>query len=185
MQHTEIVVPKQDTLPYDLELSFLAAYHVQAQPYRCWRNAALAVHLLPELFADGGCYVEGWIVLPRPHHLAIIEHGWSQLADGTVVDPSILLVEQPSQPIFYYAGLTLSSEQMQEQLPGAVLPLVCHREYGRDGMQHAGYRQAYEQAWQQARILAAQQGLPETAIRCPLRDNDTVYVSVVVQERHG
>ena len=146
MQNTEIVVPKQDTLPYDLEHSFLAAYHIQAQPYRCWRNAALAVHLLPEVFADGGRYVEGWIVLPRQHHLAIIEHGWCQLADGTIVDPSILLVEQPSQPIFYFAGLTLTPEQVQEQWPGAVLPLVCHSKYGRDGMQHPGYRHAYEQA---------------------------------------
>ncbi len=184
MSMSQSVVLEAESLPYDLELSFLVAYHVQAQPYRCWRNAALAVHLLPEVFADGGMYVEGWIVLPRQHYLAIIEHGWCQLADGTIVDPSILLVEQPSQRIFYAAGLTLTPEQVQEQLPGAVLPLVCHSDYGRDGMQYAGYQQAYEQAWHQAHTLAAHMGLPETAIRCSKRDNDTVYVSVVVQERH-
>ena len=38
---------------YDYPLSAAVAIAIQAEPYRCWRNAALAVILLPELFA---CY---------------------------------------------------------------------------------------------------------------------------------
>jgi hypothetical protein len=167
-------------LPYDLPCSLLIAQCVQAQPYRCWRNAALAVLLLPELFADGGSYVEGWIMLPKEQSIVIAEHGWCQLADGRIIDPSILLVERADQPIAYFPGLILSWEQVCQQVPGSRLPLSSLLADRSDGMQHEDYQQAYEQAWKFARLQAAKAALPETAIHC-LRHGGVVHHTMVLR----
>jgi hypothetical protein len=150
-------------LPSQDQLSVLVALVIEAQPYRCWRNAALAMHLLPSLFSSWH-YIEGWAVLPRETGIEIIEHGW--IARTTrIVDPSFLLIEHPDQPIFYFPGLSLSWEQLQQCLPGSILPLVCHTDYGETGMAHHGYQAAYEQAWHHARDLAQQKQLPTTTIQ--------------------
>jgi hypothetical protein len=63
---------------YDYDYSVLVAGSIEAEAFRCWRNAALALMCLPTLFAAGS-YVEGWIVLPRQRSIAIIEHGWATI----------------------------------------------------------------------------------------------------------
>lgn len=144
-------------------LSVTVAQAIGAEPMRCWRNAALAVMLLPELFADG-CYIEGWLVLPREGSIELVEHGWARLSSGELVDPSLVLTEQPDRPTYYFAGYTLSRSQLAALLPGNTLPLVCHSIYGDDGMNNGRYRQAYTTAWQRASDLAHERLLPESAI---------------------
>jgi len=56
---------------YDYDLSAIVAGRIGAEPLRCWRNSAISVFLLSDLFAAGS-YVEGWIVLPRQKCIAII-----------------------------------------------------------------------------------------------------------------
>ncbi len=139
----------------DYVLSMLVAGSIGAESFRCWRNAALAVMCLPNLFA-AGFYVEGWIVLPRQSRIAIVEHGCTTI---------------PSQPVSYFPGYVLSREQLSELLSGSIVPLVRHTAYGDDGMKHSGYRAAYEQAWETARALAQEMQLQETAIQVSARDS--------------
>lgn len=136
------------------------AARIDAHPQRCWRNAALAVTVFPPLTG----YVEGWMVLLRRRTIEIVEHGWCTLADGEIVDPSLVLAERKGQPVIYFPGNTLSKDELARQLPGSIVPLVCHTQYGKDGMGHSGYRQAYQDAWQQARGEAEKRHLPDSAI---------------------
>ncbi len=154
----------------DYVLSMLVAGSIGAESFRCWRNAALAVMCLPNLFA-AGFYVEGWIVLPRQSRIAIVEHGWTTIPDLLIIDPTMVLMEKPSQPVSYFPGYVLSREQLSELLSGSIVPLVRHTAYGDDGMKHSGYRAAYEQAWETARALAQEMQLQETAIQVSARDS--------------
>jgi len=144
-------------------LSVQVARAIRAEPRRCWRNALLSVMLLPEIFADGG-YVEGWLVVKRETSIEVVEHGWALLPSGDVVDPSLVLTEQPDRPAYYFAGYILSRSQLAALAPGSTLPLVCHATYGDDGMGHTHYQRAYATAWQRARELAHEHQLPESAI---------------------
>ena len=154
---------------YDYTLSVGVAVVIGAELYRCWRNAALAVLLLPELFPSG-TYVEGWIVVPRQKIIEIIEHGWCKTSDQRIVDPTIVLMEDRDQRVFYFPGSELSRDALGRSLPGSTLPLVCHSEYGKDGMQHAGYRLGFAEARKQAGELAEELRLPRSAIKVSSRD---------------
>ena len=155
---------------YDYDLSVVVAGRIGAEPLRCWRNAAIAVFLLSDLFA-AGLYVEGWIVAPRERSIVIIEHGWSVIPDREIIDPTIVLTENQSQTISYFPGYVLSRDQLCDLLSGSTLPLVCHSYYGDDGMKHRGYQEAYNQAWEHARKLAKENHLPQTAIKVSGRDS--------------
>jgi hypothetical protein len=157
-------------VPYDYDISIAAAVQIGAQAYRCWRNAMLAFLLLPERFPFGQ-YIEGWIVVPRERErrIEITEHGW--IVDGDrIIDPSIVLIEDQSQPVSYFPGLRLSRSCLYQQLHGRTLPLVCHSQFGADGMAHKEYKEAYEQAWQKAKVLATEKHIPQLAIQVRRRD---------------
>jgi hypothetical protein len=154
---------KQIITTYDVIDSLWLATAVEAKPLRCWRNAALAVVRFPDVFV-GGSYIEGWIVLPRSREIILVEHAWCTLSDNRRLDPSLVLVEKPAQPVFFFAGLEIASADLLSRIQGQTLPLVCHSDYGEDGMQHPGYRQAYLDAWDAARRLAEAAHLSEEAI---------------------
>ena len=147
---------------HDYLFSVLLAQCIQAQPYRCWLNAARACLLCEDLLAQPR-YVEGWMVLPRPTTIEIVEHGWL-MDEQHRYDPSLVLTESQQQSAWYFAGVELPQRSLAHRLHGQILPLVCHASYGPDGMGHPGYHQAYTQAWGCARELAQQRHLPETAI---------------------
>jgi hypothetical protein len=147
---------------YDYPLSAALAVCTHAEPYRCWRNAVIALLFNAALFQKAS-YVEGWIVLPRKTTIEIIEHGWI-VADHTLIDPSLVLIEPEAQLVFYAAGLEFSREELPQHLQGKTLPLVCHSSYGNDGMGHPGYQAAHAQAWAYAREQAHIRHLSETAI---------------------
>jgi len=151
------------------ELSVMIARVIRAEPLRCWRNAALALLSLPQLFSSG-TYVEGWIVIPKERNIVVCEHGWTMLPEGGVVDPSIVLLERPDQPLFYFPGFELSQERLSQHIAGKILPLVCHSQYGEDGMGHRDYAQSYTRACQCARELADTLHLPQEAIQTSSRD---------------
>jgi hypothetical protein len=146
----------------DYHFSVMLALSTGAEPYRCWRNAVMALLTCAHLF-EKPSYVEGWIVLPRQTAIQITEHGW--ITSGPrLVDPSLVLVEPPAQAVFYFAGLELSLEELPQRLQGKILPLVCHDAYGADGLLHPGYQDAHRQAWQRARELAHKMHLSEDRI---------------------
>jgi hypothetical protein len=153
---------KMETDSYDYPVSVALAQRTHAEPYRCWRNAVIALLASGKLFARAS-YIEGWIVLPRPAIIEIVEHGWI-VADQRIIDPSLALIEPLEQPVFYFAGLQLSYDELPDRLQGKILPLVCHSSYGADGMGFPGYQDASIQARRRARALADESHLPETAI---------------------
>lgn len=152
--------------------SVLLAWCIQAQPYRCWLNAARACLQCTDLLVQPR-YVEGWTVLPRAATIEVVEHGWL-MDEQYCYDPSLVLIEPRRQSAWYFVGFELPLSDLAHRLHGQILPLVCHSSYGPDGMGHPGYRQAYTQAWHCARELARQRHLPETAIvvgeRTPARE---------------
>ena len=166
-----------DTQSYEYDLSVHVARRIRAEPYRCWRNAVVAIVLFPELFGHG-CYVEGWIVLLGETSVEIVEHGWSASGEK-IVDPSLVLVKKRGQPTFYFPGLVLPSALLVQSLQGKTLPLVCHSTYGEDGMGHRAYKNAYERAWQRAQDLAREQQFPETAILVSRRNTQCRGVTVI------
>lgn len=147
---------------YDYPLSVALAHHTHAEPYRCWRNAVVALLACADLLPNAS-YVEGWIVLPRPTTIDIVEHGWI-MADQQILDPSLVLVEAAAQPVWYFAGFLVPSQDLAHRLQGTILPLVCHSSYGADGMGHPEYKDASTRARQYALHLAQQRHLPETAL---------------------
>lgn len=165
------------------DLSVEVALVIGAESLRCWRNAALAVLLLPELFAFG-TYVEGWIAVPREKMIEIVEHGWCVAPDHGIVDPSVVLTEKRDQPVFYFPGRELASDELRRLLAGSTLPLVCHSQYGDNGMGHSGYKQAYDKAWRQAKELATQKRLPACAINVSTR-NPRRGITVIVEPPQG
>ncbi len=169
---------------YQYPLSAAVAKFIRAEPYRCWRNAALAVVLLPDLFAFGR-YVEGWVVVPREHAILVFEHGWCLTPGRLIVDPTSVLTEKRDQPVVFFQGSELSRPALCGLISGGLLPLVCHTCYGEDGMGHPGYKQGFLQAQQFARELAEARGLPPSAVtilkRSPVR-GVTVIVDPPQQE---
>ncbi len=96
---------------YDRELSAAVAVRIGALPKLCWTNALKA--LRTQRLLAGGYYVEGWAII----NYSVVEHGWIELPDGRIVDPT-------------HTGLRISR-----------LPLVW--EYGWGGFKHEPYKQAY------------------------------------------
>ena len=154
---------------YDYPLSAAVAIAIQAEPYRCWRNAALAVILLPELFAFG-MYVEGWAVTAWERVIEVFAHGWSLTPGHRIVDPTSVLTEESDQPMAFFPGRALSRPSLCRLIAGSTLPLICHSQYGDDGMAHPGYKQAFEGALRYARELAVSRGLLQSAIKVLERD---------------
>jgi hypothetical protein len=137
-------------LNYDLSLIFALA--VEAQPHLCWTNAANTVIAFPGFF-DGGSYVEGWMVLCR-RQVELVEHGWCELPDGSIIDPSIVFLAKEHVKAEYFPGVRLSRKEVIE-LYNTMLPHVRHTgAYGYDGFGHPDYRRAYEKAETYARSYA-------------------------------
>lgn len=174
----------ETTDSYDYHHSFLLAHAIPAEPLRCWRNAVLAVGLFPQLFA-GGAYVEGWVVVPKEHFIEIIEHGWGRTAEPRILDPTMVLREPPTQALAYYPGLEIAAHHLVQRTQGQILPLVCHREFGPDGMGHAGYKRAYDLARRQARTWARERNLPETAIQVSGRESNHRGITLMLMEKRG
>lgn len=68
----------------DFAVSREMEWKVQAENGQCYRNAYGAIKRLSNV--PGARYVEGWVVwddLQVP-----FEHGWLELPDGTIVDPT-------------------------------------------------------------------------------------------------
>jgi hypothetical protein len=72
---------------YDVGRSLAVAEAIELEPRACYKNALLAFLTLDEL--RGGSYVEGFAVPDFGRIRLPLEHGWVELADGTVVDPSL------------------------------------------------------------------------------------------------
>jgi hypothetical protein len=143
--------------------SLVLAALIGAQPFRCWRNAALTMILFPKLF-ERGTYVEGWLVIPRSHRVDLVEHGWVTLPEVGILDPSLVLIEDPEQPVLSYPGFEIPGNRFAHEVDRHIFPLVCNSQDGKHGMGHRGYRESYRLARQRAQQLAQQRHLPPSSV---------------------
>jgi hypothetical protein len=135
----------------DYALSFLISAQAGAVWGHCYENAYPLFFAIPTLFEPHGLFVEGWIVFEDAGRVVLMEHGW--LVSGErIVDPTIVLAVEFGQPVYYFPGVFRARAEL-EALENEFFPHVRFSDYGDDGMQHAGYRAAYEAAQQKAREL--------------------------------
>lgn len=117
---------------FDRELSDAAAECVDAKPKQCYRNAVMSLVLADHwLLGDSHdlVYVEGTIIvdgLPIP-----FEHGWLELKDGTVIDPTSAVVQSSDTNVDYYPAVRFAPEVAQRRAIGRYsrLPLCANSEW--------------------------------------------------------
>lgn len=140
--------PSRDTLL--VALSRRIAAETDAQKNCCAANAWRALIEFPELFREGGHLVEGWLVIEEQQQITLVEHVWCELADGHIIDPSILLLLPETTPFFYFPGL-LRDYAETEALEGELFPHVRFDGlHGDDGLGHPGYKAARDAARRKA-----------------------------------
>lgn len=138
----------------DLPRSLQAALAIHARPNHCFFNAWHTLILLPDLFRPHGRLIEGWCVIEDEQQVVLNEHGWCEFADGTIVDPSLILLVPPDSAVWYFPGVRRSWEET-EALEGELFPQVrFDGQHGTDGLAHPAYRAAYEAARTKALALA-------------------------------
>lgn len=142
-----------------LQTCIQAAIFIDAEPNACWLNAWKALLYLPGYFS-GGWYVEGWLVIETTTEVQVIEHGWCQRSCGEIVDPTILFLAGDWFRSHYFCGLRISLSEVLLGPDDRALPVVRHSNYQDDGMGHAGYRCAYNDAQQEAMDRARRWLLP-------------------------
>jgi hypothetical protein len=124
--------------------SSIMGLYINAEWGHCYENCYPALFAFPEVFHPHGLFIEGWIVFTDSGKVVLMEHGW--LVRGIqLFDPTIVLVTMPDQPIAYFPGVTRTWPEM-EALENELFPHVRFEDYGEDGMQHPGYKAAYEAA---------------------------------------
>lgn len=122
-------------MPKDVQLSEAVQKQINARPNECWRNAILALFSTPAL--EGAVYVEGWCVA-----FFSFEHGWLELPDGTIIDPTI--TEDDMQ---YFPGVKYTLEELEKRIKkhSLNLPLVRY-DFKRGGMENIEYSKAHSKA---------------------------------------
>lgn len=145
---------KHDFLAFARSLSLALA--IGAEPNTCFDNVLRMFKDFPEIVAEGRM-VEGWYVVDLDDEVVVNEHGWCELADGRIIDPTVVLLLSPSQPVYYFPGVQRSWQEVHDlvQKDDVFFPYVrCEGTYGEDGLQHPVYRAAHEAARQKAFSLA-------------------------------
>jgi hypothetical protein len=132
--------------------SQLVALVSEAEPNSCFKDAWNALINFPQWFRQSK-YAEGWIVLERSDEILVIEHGWCMLPDGRVIDPAIVLLIGPQDPVVYFTGVEYTWEETLA-FECELLPRVRFTHYGSDGMGHTDYKAAYDAALSVAKDLS-------------------------------
>lgn len=138
-----------------LKLSVRALLQIAARPNHCFDNAWQTFLSSPEAFRHGR-FVEGWIIFDLEHEVVLNEHGWCELQDGTIVDPSILFLVDSDQPVYYFPGVTRDWQEVQRLVQEQhTFPYVrFDGKHGKDGLGHPIYKAAREAALRKVDQLA-------------------------------
>jgi hypothetical protein len=138
------------------EVSQAVAWLTGAIPRVCTTNAWRALICLPDVFYPHGEYIEGWIAYATDTQVKVVEHCWCEVASRQawhIVDPSIVFLVQRGDPVYYFPGVRRSWQET-EALEGEWFPHVLFEGFGKDGMDHPGYKAAYDEAVRQGTSLA-------------------------------
>jgi len=137
----------------DLSVSLDLVRTMDLAPNHCFANAWRSFILRPNLFHNAW-FIEGWFVMLKDGQVGMNEHGWICRSDGSIVDPSVLLIVPPDTPVFYFPGVARTWNET-EALEGELFPYVCFDGvHGADGLLHPDYRAAREAARRKVYALA-------------------------------
>ena len=136
-----------ETYAFSLQIALLSG----AQPHACFADAWNALIDFPQWFRHGA-YVEGWIVLETKHEIFVVEHGWITLPDGRVVDPALVFLIGPGDPVVYFTGVEYTWQETHA-FEGELLPRVWET-HGSNGMEHGAYKAAHDAALEIATVLS-------------------------------
>jgi hypothetical protein len=75
---------------FDITRSLAAAQRLPLKPKACFANAVLTMAAYDEF--QSGWYVEGFALPTIKNFRLPVEHGWVQLPDGTIIDPTFALL---------------------------------------------------------------------------------------------
>lgn len=139
------------------DLSTEWSRRVKAVPKACWRNSVKVIRWLKD---PGSSYVEGFVRLDYLGHI-VVEHGWVELSDGTIIDPTI-----PDKDVTYFPGVRYSREEVLGKKQSEP-PFVWGGKHGWGGFGHPEYRKAHEKAWGAEAMKAFGQVKEDAAITCP------------------
>lgn len=146
----------QEHLDYDMSL--LIALIIRAQPNSCFENVLdMFLQYFPDEFAFHGQFVEGWYVVDLSDEVVVNEHGWCELPNGNILDPTVTLLVSPECPVYYFPGVKRSWQEVKAlvQNTNAWFPYVRGSgTYGEDGLKNPAYKAAYEAAIQKVHALA-------------------------------
>ncbi|GCE15077.1 hypothetical protein [Tengunoibacter tsumagoiensis] len=147
---------KQDYLDDDCSLRAAAA--IRAHPNTCFTNI-LDLFLTPfsRVFSLYGKLIEGWYVIELDDEIVLNEHGWIEMSDGKIIDPTVVLLLPLEQPVYYFSGVERSWNEVKSIMrkEDAWLPYVRFSgTYGSDGMGHQMYKAAHDAAVQKVFSLA-------------------------------
>ncbi len=173
---------KQDSLAEAFSLK--VAITIGADPNTCFDNTwRMFIRYFPEVFKAHGTFIEGWWVIDLPDQVVMNEHGWAELADGTIVDPTVVLLLDPETPVYYFAGVARRWQEVDTIVRAEQwFPYVRFGAYGEDGLGHPAYKAAYDAARQKLLSLA-QATQPPKQILC-LSAQDSVDPGMGESELH-
>lgn len=110
---------------FDIARSLAVADGIPPEPRACYKNALLAFLARDEL--HDGCYVEGFAVPDFGNFRLPLEHGWVELPDGTVIDPSLAVLGHTD--VAFFPAIRLTYRQAERLVADEVaLPcMLSHR----------------------------------------------------------
>jgi hypothetical protein len=171
-QHPVQEKRKQDYLAETFSLK--AAITIGADPNTCFDNTwRMFIRYFPGIFKTHGTFIEGWWVIDLPDLVVLNEHGWAELSDGTIVDPTVVLLLDPDIPVYYFPGVARNWQEVdtivrEEQW----FPYVRFGAYGEDGLGHPAYKAAHDAALQKLLSLANATHPPKQIQRLSAQDPD-------------
>ena len=120
----------------------------------CWANAISALRRWGKRKGTA-VYVEGWCAVPAIH--LVQPHGWIELEDGTILDPTYVYADSSEEVQLdyeYYPAVRYQREELKGiriRSTQKRLPLV-ERFYGFGGWGHEAYKAAYFDAYRRIGI---------------------------------
>ncbi len=187
----EPVEEKSGRRDLDLVHSLAAALSVDAEPNTCFDNV-LRLFTTPSLSTlfTSGRWVEGWYVVELEDEVVLNEHAWVEMPDGHIVDPTVVVLVPPQCPVYYFAGIYRSGDEIRAlaRQKDVFFPYVRSvGTYGKDWLGHPQYRAAHDVAVKKVRMLAHMSNPPQKETFLMAQDDigDNIQIHIIVLDENS
>jgi hypothetical protein len=129
----------------DVALSLAIAKEIRATTKECFYHALRAFFAAEKL--QSGWYVEGFAIPDTVTPRATFEHGWIKRDDGSIIDPSWVLLG--NKKVDYFPGVSYTYTHVSTLVQGkkgVLLPLISQKHT--DPFDHPAYFQAFKKSFQ-------------------------------------